>query len=127
MSRDIDIQGIRTAVTDYLEGMIYGDDDQIRKAMHPLCMQAGHFNDQYEFFPREEFIAAIKSETRQPAGSPITSDIAFIDITGDIAIAKVTDDCFGTSWTDYLTLVRHDGQWQIVMKAFFDHANEGQT
>jgi hypothetical protein len=127
MSRDTDLKAIRAAVTDYLEGMIYGDDDQIRKAMHPLCMQAGHFNNQYEFFPREEFIAAIKSETRQPPGSPITSDIAFIDITGDMAIAKVTDDCFGTSWTDYLTLIRHDGQWQIVMKAFFDHANEGQT
>ncbi len=100
MSRDADIQAIRAAVTDYLEGMIYGDDDQIRKAMHPLCMQAGHFRDQYEFFPREKFIAAIKSETRQPRGSPITSDILFIDITGDMAIVKVTDDCFGTSWTD---------------------------
>ena len=127
MSRDTDLQAIRAAVTDYLEGMIYGDDDQVRKAMHPLCMQVGHFNGQYEFFPREQFITALKSETRQLPGSPITSEIAYIDITGDMAIAKVTDDCFGTSWTDYLTLMRHDGQWQIVMKAFFDHANEGQT
>ena len=124
MSHAADLEAIRVAVTDYLQGMIYGDDDQIRKAMHPLCMQAGHFNGQYEFFPREEFIAAIKPEARQPAGSPITSDIAFIDITGDTAIAKVTDECFGTTWTDYLTLIRHDGQWQIVMKAFFDHASE---
>lgn len=127
MSHAADLQAIRTAVTDYLEGMIYGDDDQIRKAMHPLCMQAGHFNGQYEFFPREEFISAIKPEIRQPPGSPIKSNIAFIDITGDMAIAKVTDDCFGTSWTDYLTLIKHDGQWQIVMKAFFDHATEAKA
>ena len=127
MSDETDLQAIRAAVTDYLEGMIYGDDDQIRKAMHPLCMQAGHYNGQYELFPREDFITAIKSEPRQPPGSPITSEIAFINITGDIAIAKVTDDCFGTSWTDYLTLIRHDGQWQIVMKAFYDHANDVRT
>ena len=48
---------------------------------------------------------------------------SLIDITGDIAVVKVTDECFGTVWTDYLTLIRHEGQWQIVMKAFFNHAD----
>lgn len=33
-----------------------------------------------------------------------------IDITGDIAIVKVTDDCFGTIWTDYLTLVKRNAK-----------------
>ena len=46
-----------------------------------------------------------------------------IDITA-ILIAKVKDDCFGTTWTDYLTLIKHEGNWQIVMKAFYDHAND---
>ena len=44
-----------------------------------------------------------------------------IDITGDMALVKLSDDCFGYSWTDYLTLIRHDGDWQIVMKAFYGH------
>jgi hypothetical protein len=39
----------------------------------------------------------------------------------------VTDDCFGTTFTDYLTLIKHEGRWQIVMKAFFDHAHEGKA
>ena len=47
-----------------------------------------------------------------------------IDVTGDIAIVKVTDECFGTTWTDYLTLSRDGGQWQIVMKAFYNHAHD---
>jgi hypothetical protein len=87
-------------------------------------MQAGHYNGQYEFLPRDEFIEAVKSEKKKPAGSPLSYVISMIDITGDIAVAKVMDDCFGTTWTDYLTLIKHDGVWQIVMKAFYDHAND---
>lgn len=119
-----DEKAVREVVTDYLEGMIYGQYERIRDAMHALCMQAGHYNGQYEFMPRDEFITAITPEKKEPVGTPIRSHISVIDITGDIAMIKVTDDCFGTTWTDYLTLIRHDGRWQIVMKAFYDHAND---
>jgi hypothetical protein len=119
-----DEKAIKAVVTDYLEGMIYGDYERLREAMHPLCMQAGHMPGNYEFIPRDEFIEVIKPEKKEPAGTPIRSHIAMIDITGDIAMVKVTDDCFGTTWTDYLTLIRHEGRWQIVMKAFYDHAND---
>ena len=118
-----EFNAIRSVVTDYLEGMIYGQDERLRSVMHPLCMQAGHYKDQYEFIPRDEFIEAIRSETRQPQGTPIVHNIVSIDVTGDIAAVKLTDDCFGTTWTDYLILINHGGRWQIVMKAFYDHAS----
>lgn len=122
MNNEETLAAIRLVVTDYLEGMIYGQYERLRTAMHPLCMQAGHFNGKYEFMPRDEFIEAIKPEKKEPAGSKINFNISMIDLTGDIAIVKLTDECFGTIWTDYLTLIRHEGKWQIVMKAFYDHA-----
>ena len=121
---DDDQQAIRFVVINYLEGMIYGQYVRLRGSMHPKCMQAGHYGGQYEFIPRDEFIEAIKPEKKEPKGTSIRYDIPMIDVTGDIAVAKVKDDCFGTSWTDYLTLIKHDGIWQIVMKAFYDHAND---
>lgn len=124
MADERELQAIRSVVVDYLDGMIYGDDDRLRKAMHPLCMQAGHSRDQYEFLTREEFIAALKSETRLPPGTPYPAEFRSIEVVGDMAVVKVTDTCFGTTWTDFLTLIRHDGVWQIVMKAFYDHAND---
>ena len=124
MAIDDDLHAIKLVVIEYLEGMIYGQDVRLRGSMHPKCMQAGHHGGQYEFMPRDEFIEAIKPEKKEPSGSPIRYDIPMIDITGDIAVVKVKDDCFGTMWTDYLTLIKHDGNWQIVMKAFYDHANE---
>ena len=119
-----DVQSIRLVVIEYLEGMIYGQYERLRSAMHPLCMQAGHYNDRYEFIPRDEFIEAIKPEKKEVDGFAFKFDISMIDITGDIAIVKVTDECFGTTWTDYLTLIRDEAKWQIVMKAFYDHAND---
>ena len=124
MTIDDDLQAIKLVVIEYLEGMIYGQDVRLSGSMHPKCMQAGHYRGQYEFMPRDEFIEAIKPEKKEPNGSPISYDIPMIDITGDIAVAKVMDDCFGTKWTDYLTLIKHDGNGQIVMKAFYDHAND---
>lgn len=126
MTTEEDLQAVRQVVTQYLNGMIYGQDDLLREAMHPLCMQAGHYRGQYEFIPRDEFIEAIKPEKKEPHGSTFRFEIPLIDITDDIAFAKVKDDCFGTTWTDYLTLIKHEGSWQIVMKAFYDHANDKQ-
>ena len=57
------------------------------------------------------------------SGTPYNYEILSVDVTGDIAVVKVVDDCFGTTFTDCLTLIKHDDRWQIVMKAFFDHAN----
>ena len=114
---------IEVVVVDYLEGMIYGQPERLERAMHPQCMQAGHFNGQYEFFDRDTFIKSLENEQMLPPGSKYNSEIISVDVTGDVAVVKVEDDCFGTSFTDYLTLIKHDGQWQIVMKAFFDHAN----
>ncbi len=124
MSESQELDAIRAVVADYLDGMIYGDYERLRSSMHPQCMQAGHYKGQYEFLPRDEFIEAIKTETPQDPATPYLSNIKSIDVTGDIAAVKLSDDCFGTTWTDYLTLIKHDGKWQIVMKAFYDHAND---
>ena len=117
---------IEAVITDYLEGMVYGQREKLERAMHPQCMQAGHFQGAYEFFDRETFIGSVASDTAEAEGTPIRSEVLSIDITGDVAVVKVSDDCFGTSFTDYLTMIKHDGRWQIVMKAFFDHAGAGR-
>ena len=113
---------IKRVVIEYLEGMIYGQRDRLESAMHPQCMQAGHFNGTYEFFDRETFIRSLETEETLPTGTSYKHEILSIDATGDVAVVKVEDDCFGTTFTDYLTLIKHGDRWQIVMKAFFDHS-----
>lgn len=115
---------IEAVVTDYLEGMIWNDPERLRRAMHPLCMQAGHYKGQFEFYDRDAFIEALESEKTEEPGTPYNAAIVSIDMTGDVAVVKVINECLGTSFTDYLTLIKVEERWRIVMKAFFDHANE---
>lgn len=120
---------VRAVVVDYLEGMVWGDEEKLRRAFHPGALQVGHFAETYEFFPLEEFIQWIRDEETQPAGSTYVAELLAIEVTGTVAVAKVTDSCFGTDFTDYLVLVKDrptpDGRWQIVTKAYHVHAGRG--
>jgi hypothetical protein len=44
--------------------------------------------------------------------------VIFTDVTGDVAIAKVELDYPDALLTDYFSLLRFDGKWKIVHKAF---------
>jgi hypothetical protein len=120
---------VRAVVVDYLEGMCWGDEAKLRRAFHPGALQVGHFGATYEFFPLEEFIAWLKGEETEVEGSPIIAELLSIEVTGTVAVAKLTDTCFGTDFTDYLVMVKDrpdaSGRWQIVTKAYHVHAGRG--
>ena len=122
-------EAVRRVVLDYLEGMCWNDEEKLRRAFHPDALQVGHFGAVYEFFPLEEFIAWVKGETTEPAGTPYIAELLSIEVTGTVAIAKLTDTCFGTDFTDYLVMVKDrpdvSGRWQIVTKAYHVHAGRG--
>lgn len=129
MSFGSEHDAIRAVVLDYLEGMIWGDEERLRRAFHPDALQVGHFGETYEFFPLREFIDWVKNEKTQPAGSPYIAELISIEVTGTVAIAKVTDSCFDTQFTDYLVMVKDrpdaSGRWQIVTKAYHVHSGRG--
>ncbi len=120
---------VRAVVVDYLEGMCWGDEAKLRRAFHPGALQVGHFGETYEFFPLEEFIAWLKAEETEAEGAPIVAELLSIEVTGTVAVAKLTDTCFGTDFTDYLVMVKDrpdaSGRWQIVTKAYHVHAGRG--
>lgn len=125
MTAGQEIDAVRAVAIEYLEGMIWGQEDRLRRAFHPGAIQVRHYKGGYEFLGVEEFYAGLKAEPTQPAGTPYVADIVAIEITGDVAVVKVTDSCFGSDFTDYLVMVKHAGVWQIVTKAFFVHSGEG--
>ncbi|MCX7889344.1 MAG: nuclear transport factor 2 family protein [Rhodobacteraceae bacterium] len=122
-------EAVRRVVVDYLEGMIWNDEAKLRRAFHPGALQVGHFGATYEFFPLEEFIAWVKGEETTPPGTPYVAELLSIEVTGTVAVAKLTDTCFGTDFTDWLVMVKDRpdaaGRWQIVTKAYHVHAGRG--
>lgn len=120
---------IRGVVVDYLEGMIWGDIERLRRVFHPGALQVGHFGETYEFFPLEQFLDWLKAEETQPPGSAYVAQLLSVEVTGTVAVAKLTDTCFGTDFTDWLVMVKDrpgaGGRWQIVTKAYHVHAGRG--
>ncbi len=120
---------VRQVVLDYLEGMMWGDETRLRRAFHPQALQIGHFDGTYEFFPVQDFIYWLKAEGAAPEGSPYQAELISVEVTGTVAVVKISDTCFDSDFTDYLVLVndRADGtgQWQIVTKAYHVHAGRG--
>ena len=49
-------------------------------------------------------------------------EIEVIDISGDAASVKVTDEFAGMRFTDYLSLLKIESRWIIVNKLYHLHA-----
>lgn len=111
---------VRAAIEHYFRGHSTGDGAHFRKAFDPDSKLFWIRDGKIAQRTSEEFIAGAK-------GSPAADEdrrkrrIDFIDITGDAAVAKLTLDYPDVVFTDYMSLLKVDGEWRIVNKTF--HAN----
>jgi hypothetical protein len=106
---------------DYLDGMFYADESKLRRAFHPLCLQIGHYRGRLEYDPLDTFVELIMEGPASTPGTSYNAEIAVLEVAFDIAVVKVVDDWLGERYTDYLTMLKHDGKWSIVNKAFTVH------
>ena len=116
-----DSAAINRVLTDYVEGMTFGDEARLRQAFHPSCKIIGNYQGALEFASLDEFIGAIKAESPPPMGAPPMWQLKSLDITGDSAMAKVTDEFMGMRFTDYLSLLCVGGDWRIINKLYHLH------
>ncbi|HZI20265.1 MAG TPA: nuclear transport factor 2 family protein [Pyrinomonadaceae bacterium] len=112
-----DEAGVRAAVEHYLRGQATGLGEHHRKAFHPEAKL---------FFTREGKFAQMTSEeyiSRSP-GKPADDEarrsrrIESVDVTGDAAVAKVVLEYPQVTFTDYMSLLKIEGEWRIVNKTF---------
>ena len=118
MSEVKNLTAIAETVRRYVQGMVWGDGELLRKAFHPRARCIGHFDDGLEWASLEEFIASVSGEEAAPGDQPYWQ-INGIDITGDTAVVRVENNWAGMRFDDTLTLLHHDGRWQIVAKVFW--------
>lgn len=117
---------IKTIQTSYVEGLMNeGDTVKIDQGFHPSFVMTGlSEKDGLWVHPIDKWRAQ-KIEARKvgklprPAEKTVTLNYHFIDITGNTAVAKVDYKEGGiTTYVDYISLYRINGQWQIISKIF---------
>jgi hypothetical protein len=114
-----DQDAISTVVKQYYEGLYHMDEARLRRAFHPAACLFGHLRSAFTHSTLDQWLEKIRI---QPAPSrsndPYDMQVLSIDIAGTAATAKVSELYRGLRFTDYLTLLKLDGTWVIVNKAY---------
>ena len=108
---------VRQPLENYIRGHETGQGEYFRKAFHPDAKLFAIRDGKYWQLTSEEYIA-------RAAGKPAADEaqrkrtIEAIDITGNAAVAKIVLDYPQVKFTDYMSLLKIDGEWKIVNKTF---------
>ena len=110
---------IDQVITNYFEGIFYGDTDKLETCFVDKAIIYGDINGVPYKKNKAEYIDGVKN--RQ---SPNELDEVFkmetigIEILGNVAMAKVHLPMLGYNYYDYLSLIKIDNDWKIVNKIF---------
>ena len=113
-----DEDGVRDAVTDYLEGLYQAEPERIERSVSKDLVKFGHWrrsaDQEYRGAPMnfeqlKDLAANWNTNNRQGIDDSTPREIVVLDVLDKIASAKLTAD-----WgIDYFQLEKLDGKWMI--------------
>jgi len=108
----------RVPLENYIKAHATGQSDYIRKAFHPAAHIMFFRDGKFQSLTVEEFASRFSG---QPAADEAARKrrIESLDITGNAAVAKIVLDYPQVKFTDYMSLLKIDGEWKIVNKSFY--------
>ncbi|MCD2257998.1 nuclear transport factor 2 family protein [Psychroserpens luteolus] len=116
LAQDSEYKLVEQTVSYYLDGGTNNDFDTLKKAFHKNATMKYIRNGEYkEVNALEFFKKAVKPGPKQDR----KTRIAYINITGNVANAKLEIDYEKFSFIDYMNLIKIDGEWKVVSKIFF--------
>jgi len=111
---------IEVLMQTYIEGGRSGNNEILRPIFHELATICGYVGPDLFAGPIEMFYDW--HADNGPAADLVAGDIR-IDVEGSASSVRIElENWTGHRFTDFFTLVRIDGQWQIMSKVFYLHA-----
>lgn len=112
---------VRTVVQAYFDGMMEGNPYLLRQAFHPEAFLIGPGGEEGVLrIPFADWSARMSHPLSDP--DQRRNRILSVDITGNAAVAKTELLWPGIRYVDYLSLLRVEGEWQIVNKIWHEEA-----
>jgi len=108
---------VRAAIEHYFRGHATGNGEHFRKVFHPDSKLFWIKDGKLTQLTSEEYIS--RASGKPPADEAERKrSITSIDITGNAAVVKVLLDYPSARLTDYMSMLKIDGEWKIVNKTF---------
>jgi Putative lumazine-binding len=118
-ARWADEAAIRQTVQYYFDGGKNRDSVALRKAFHPDARMLFAKDGKLVVVPIGEYIARVAGTRPKPGEVDSTRRrVTSVDVTGDAAIARIELQRPDMVVTDYMSLLKVNGRWQIVTKIF---------
>jgi hypothetical protein len=115
-----DFQAIAAVLGTYFDGLYNSDTRRLAEVFHPqaqyVCVTDGTllYRDMATYFPVVDARPSPASRTEARR-----DEIVAIDLAGPVTARAVVRCAIGARlFTDFLTLVRLEGRWQIMSKVF---------
>ena len=119
-----DLEAIRRAALDYMQGWYEGDAERMRRSLHPELAKRAILRDpqtgaeRFSHLTKQQMV----DKTAQGGGTDTPSDkryydVSVLDIYGDIASVRAES----YEYIDYLHLARREGTWMIVNVLWADN------
>lgn len=111
---------IENTIGQYFDGLYEGDTEKLGRVFHPSASLFIEKDGALSILPVPEWLERVAAREAPAAVQAKRADgILMIDRTGPVnAVAKVTCMLAPNTYTDYLSLIKFDGRWQIVAKAY---------
>jgi hypothetical protein len=109
---------VRVPLENYFKAHATGQGDYIRKAFHTDAKLFWIRDGKYTQLTSEEFAARFNGKAADDEAQRKRT-IESLSITGNAATAKLVLDYPTVKFTDYMSLLKIEGEWKIVNKIFY--------
>jgi len=116
-----DVAEVEQVLEVYFDGLYEGDTKKLAAAFHPAShLYSVGTDGKAADFPRADWFKMVEGRpSAKSKGSERRDRIVSIDFSSpSTAFAKVECQIPPRYFTDYLTLLKVDGRWQVISKSF---------
>ena len=115
-----DRKAIEATIRDYFDGLYEGDADKLARVFLPTSALTFEQDGKVQVLPLADWLKAVR-ERGAPKAKGLERDdaILMLDQSGPTtAFVKVRCQIPPRYFTDYLSLLKIDGQWRVAQKVF---------
>lgn len=111
-------KAVAVPLENYIKAQATGNGEFMRMALHTEAKIMFFSDGKFNQWSAEEFVGRFTGKAAADEDKRKRS-FEIIDVAGNAAIAKVTLDYPTIKFTDYMTLLKIDGEWKIINKTFY--------
>lgn len=122
-----DLAAIQQASMDYMQGWYEGDEERMRRSLHPELAKRAFLRDpltgtqRFSQLNQQQMIAKTREGGADTPSSKHSYDVTILDMYGEIASVRAES----YDYVDYLHLARGEDGWKIV-NALWTYKSAGQ-